>query len=141
MDYDKDSIVFFDGECNFCNRSVQFIIKNDPKGCFQFTSLQSNIAEQLRAKNILPQNPNSIVLMEKEKIFTESTAVLRICKKLNGLWKTLYIFILIPKPLRDIVYKWIARHRYRLFKKNAQCMIPTAELSSRFLSDEQEGEN
>lgn len=128
------SIVFFDGECNFCNKSVQFIIKHDHKGHFRFASLQSVVAESLLVKYNQTPLPDSIVLIEKKQLFTESTAVLHICKNLDGLWKGFYLFMIIPKPIRDICYRWFAKRRYRFFGKRNACMLPPPEIRKRFLS-------
>lgn len=127
------AIVLFDGECNLCDWSVQFILKRDPHGYFQFASLQSEIGQTLLKKYNVPLTTDSIVLIEKNAYYSESTAPLKIVRKLTGLWKLLYVAILIPKSLRDIVYKWIAKNRYKWFGKNEQCMLPTAEQHKRFL--------
>lgn len=127
------AIVLFDGECNLCDWSVQFILKRDPHGYFQFVSLQSEIGQTLLKKYNVPLTTDSIVLIEKNAYYSESTAPLKIVRKLTGLWKLLYVAILIPKSLRDIVYKWIAKNRYKWFGKNEQCMLPTAEQRKRFL--------
>ena len=133
-DLSKHSIIFFDGDCNFCNKSVQFIIKRDRKGLFRFTSLQSEIAKSLLTAYPHTSPLDSIVLIENEQLFIESTAVLRICRKLDGLWKGLYIFIIVPKPIRDWFYRWFAKHRYRFFGKQNACMLPTPEIRKRFLN-------
>jgi predicted DCC family thiol-disulfide oxidoreductase YuxK len=128
-------IIFFDGVCNFCNMSVQFIIKRDRKGLFRFASLQSSVAERLLMNFPQAAGLNSIVLIDRGRIFTESTAVLRICKDLDGLWKGFYVLILFPKPLRDAFYRWFAKHRYRLFGKQSACMIPDKNIRDRFLNE------
>lgn len=133
VDLYKHSIIFFDGECSFCNRSVQFIIQRDRKGHFRFASLQSSIAKLMLADHPSASQLDSIVLIEKKQLFTESTAVLLVCKKLDGLWKGLYILILFPKPIRDALYRWFAKHRYNFFRKQEICMIPTPEIRKRFL--------
>ncbi|MFP3918196.1 thiol-disulfide oxidoreductase DCC family protein [Lysinibacillus telephonicus] len=141
VDSYSNSIIFFDGDCNFCNKSVQFIIKRDYKGHFRFASLQSTIAENLLAHYQHTSRLDSIVLMENGQLFTESTAVLHICRKLDGLWKVLYIFILFPKPIRNAFYRWFAKNRYRFFGKQSSCIIPTPEIRKRFLNiDQQNGD-
>lgn len=125
--------VLFDGVCNFCNGWVQFVIKRDPKKYFRFASLQSQVATSLLEKQHLHVSFDSIVLLTENKHYTESTAVLHICKELSGFWKWLYLFILIPKPLRDRVYRWFAKNRYRFFGKQESCMLPTPEIRNRFL--------
>jgi predicted DCC family thiol-disulfide oxidoreductase YuxK len=128
-----ERIILFDGVCNFCNSSVQFIIKRDPKGLYKFASLQSTTGERLKKENEITADLDSFIYLEGKNVFDKSTAVLKVCKGLKGLWKLCYIFIVIPKPLRDVVYKWIARNRYKWFGKRDSCMIPTPEQRNRFL--------
>lgn len=129
------SIILFDGVCNLCNDAVQFIVKRDKKNQFHFASLQSEAGQHLLAKHILPLNDyNSFVLIEDDKVYTRSLAALRIAKKLKGLWPLLYGFIIVPKFIRDGIYKWIAKNRYRWFGKQDSCMVPTHELRARFLN-------
>lgn len=128
------SIVLFDGVCNLCNGFVNFIIDRDPKHQFSFGSLQSQ-----KARVLLHDHPavlselNTVVLLEGSKLYTRSTAALRIARKLNGGWPLLYALIIIPSPLRDIVYDFIARKRYAWFGRREACRIPTPELRSRFI--------
>jgi predicted DCC family thiol-disulfide oxidoreductase YuxK len=127
-------IVLFDGVCNFCNGAVRFIIERDPKAQFQFASLQSHPAQALLKKLYFEQaDLESIVLIEDSTIYTASTAALRIVKRLSGSWPLLYIFVLVPRPLRDWVYSIVARHRYRWFGRQDVCMVPTPNLRQRFL--------
>lgn len=128
------SLVFFDGICNLCNHSVQFIINRDPGAQFKFAPLQSDIAQQTLLKsNGASSSLDSIVLVEDGKMYTESTAALLIARKLTGLWPMFYVFILVPPFIRDVAYRWIARNRYRWFGKNDHCMVPRAELKERFI--------
>ena len=126
-------IVLFDGECNLCDASVQFILKRDPKAIFCFASLQSEIGQELLLKHNIPVTTNSFVLIEGDRYFIESTAALKVVRYIKGGWKLIYIGIIIPKPIRDVVYKWIAKNRYKWFGKNNQCLLPTPEYKSRFL--------
>ncbi|OKL37765.1 thiol-disulfide oxidoreductase DCC family protein [Domibacillus mangrovi] len=126
-------IILFDGECNFCDSSVQFIIKRDPKGLFHFASLQSEAGQKLLKKHNIPTDIDSMVLMEKEKTYYKSSAALMICRHLQGAWKLFYIFILIPSPIRHIVYDWIAKNRYKWFGKKESCMLPPPSSRKRFL--------
>ena len=127
-------VIFFDGVCNLCNRSVQFIIKHDKKKQFRFASLQGKAGQQMLQQLGLPANDlTSFILKEDDKVYTQSTASLRIARKLNGGWKSLYAFMLVPEFIRDAVYRWIAKHRYKWFGKRNECMIPTPELRDRFL--------
>lgn len=129
----EHSIVLFDGICNFCSSSVQFIIRRDRKGRFRFASLQSKIADQLLAGHDRSGKMDSIVLIDHGKCYTESTAVLLIASRLDGLWKAAAIFLLLPKGIRDPLYRWFARNRYRWFGKMDSCMIPSPEIRERFL--------
>jgi predicted DCC family thiol-disulfide oxidoreductase YuxK len=129
-------LVLFDGVCNLCHGSVQFIIKRDPKDQFRFASLQSQGAAPFLALYKLdPSYLDSIVLIEGGRCYRDSTAALRVAKRLSRLWPLFfYIFIIVPRPLRDLVYKWIARNRYRWFgKQEDACWIPTPELRKKFL--------
>lgn len=126
-------IILFDGECNFCDQSVQFIIKRDPKEHFKFASLQSKIGKDLLNKFNTPVEIDSIVLIEGNHCYFKSSAALRICKKLNGLWKILYLLLVIPKPFRDFFYEILAKNRYKWFGKRESCRIPSSEERKRFL--------
>jgi predicted DCC family thiol-disulfide oxidoreductase YuxK len=133
VDNDKP-IIFFDGVCNLCNRSVQFIIKKDKKKQFRFASLQGNAGQELLKKFKLPaDNFNSFILAEGDQIYTRSTGVLRMLKKLGGGWQLFYGFIIVPKFIRNAVYNWIARNRYKWYGKRNECMVPTPDLKERFL--------
>lgn len=129
------SIILFDGICNLCNASVQFTIKRDKKKVFLFASLQSDAATkillQLNQKSF--NNYDSIILIENEKVYHKSGAVLRIAKNLDGLIKFFYLFIVIPKPLRDFIYDFVAKNRYKWFGKKSTCMIPNKAIADRFL--------
>jgi len=127
-------VLLFDGVCNLCDQSVQFIIKQDKQAQFRFASLQSELAKNLLKKYQLTDNQlSTVVLITDGKAFTKSTAALITLKKLGGWWSILYSFIIIPRPIRNAIYEWIARNRYRWFGKKDQCMIPTPELKGRFL--------
>ncbi len=128
------AIVLFDGVCNFCNGSVNFIIERDLAGYFKFAPLQSEIGEELIAKHgIDPTKTDSVILIEDEKAYLHSTAALRIARRLGGIWSMFYVFAVVPRPVRDLVYKLFAKYRYRLFGKQDSCMIPTPEIRERFL--------
>ena len=128
-------IILFDGVCNLCNRAVQFIIKHDKKNIFRFASLQSETGQKLLSEYNLPLNEfNSFILIENGKAYSRSTGALHVVKKLNGMLPWLYTFIIIPKTLRNSIYNWVGRNRYKWFGKKEECMIPTPELKARFLS-------
>jgi predicted DCC family thiol-disulfide oxidoreductase YuxK len=127
-------VILFDGVCNLCSSSVQFVIKHDPKRQFRFASLQSKYGQRVMKKFGLPENElNSFILLENEKIYTRSTGALRVTKKLSGLWPLLYGFMIIPPFIRNAVYSYIAHHRYKWFGKKEACWIPTPELKQLFL--------
>lgn len=127
------SIILFDGECNFCDASVQFIIKRDPKGYFQFAAQQSEVGEALKRQYAVPESLDSIVVVDQHKVYNSSDAALQITKHLNGLWSIFYVFKVIPKPLRNVVYKFVAKNRYAWFGKKDSCSIPSPEMRNRFL--------
>jgi predicted DCC family thiol-disulfide oxidoreductase YuxK len=127
-------IVLFDGVCNLCNRLVQFIIKKDKKKQFLFASLQGKTGQEILKKSNLPANDfHSFILVEGDRIYTRSTAALKMMRKLSGGWKLLYGFIIVPAFIRNVVYNWIARNRYKWYGRKEECMIPTPELKERFL--------
>ena len=129
-------VILFDGICNLCSGSVQFIIKHDSKRQFRYASLQSDFGRQIMQHFGLPANElNSFILLEDEKIYTKSTGALRVAKKLNGLWPVLYAFIIVPPFVRNAVYSFIAKNRYKWFGKKEACWLPTPELKSLFLDD------
>ena len=127
-------VILFDGVCNLCNQSVQFIIRHDRRSQFHFAALQSAFGTaQLLHFGIAPGILNSVILIHHGKAYQKSNAALEIAKNLSGLWPALYIFKIVPRFIRDGVYDWIARNRYRLFGRRDECIIPTPELKSRFL--------
>ncbi len=126
-------VILFDGICNLCNASVQYVIKHDKKKLFRFASLQSSFGESVLKQYNLPVNTfNSFILLSDNKIYTRSTAALLVAKKLSGLIKLLYAFIIIPRFIRDAVYDIIAKNRYKWFGKKEACWVPTPELKSLF---------
>jgi predicted DCC family thiol-disulfide oxidoreductase YuxK len=128
-------VILFDGECNFCDSSVQFIIKRDPKRLFQFASLQSDIGKELLKKYHAPQTIDSFVLIEDNHCYFKSSAALRVCKHLRGAWKLLYFLLVVPRPLRDFFYELVAKNRYKWFGKKESCMLLSVEERKRFLTD------
>lgn len=127
-------ILLFDGVCNLCNGFVQFVIKRDRKGYFKFASLQSDVGKELLEKHDLPvEEISTVVLIEGGKPYTHSDVGLRVARELGGAWPLFYVFIIVPRFIRDAVYKWIARNRYRWFGKKEACWLPTPDLKARFL--------
>jgi len=130
----SDSILLFDGVCNLCNRSVQFIIRIDKKERIRFAPVQSIPGQSLLKKySVDPTVIDSVVYLSGEKVFLKSTAVLRILKDIGGGWKILYAFIIIPEFIRDFFYDLIAKSRYRIFGRRDSCMVPSDDINRRFL--------
>ncbi|PLX19829.1 MAG: hypothetical protein C0597_04880 [Marinilabiliales bacterium] len=131
---ESKGIVLFDGYCNLCSWSVQFIIKRDRKDYFRFASLQSNIGQDLLKQFNLPADlEQSVVLLENSSIFLKSDAVLGIVRKLKRSWNYLYYLIYFPKFLRDAIYDLIARNRFSWFGKKDNCFLPEKDISYKFL--------
>jgi len=127
-------IVLFDGVCNLCNNTVQFVIKRDKKKQFLFGSLQGATGQAYLNKINEPVNQlNSFILVEGNQFYTRSTGVLRLLKHLGGGWQLWYAFMIVPRFMRDGVYSFIGRHRYKWFGKTAECRVPTPEERERFL--------
>jgi predicted DCC family thiol-disulfide oxidoreductase YuxK len=128
------AIVLFDGVCNLCTWSVQFILKRDPLAYFRFASLQSTAGQRLLdAYGVNEQRNESVVLIEANQVYARSDAALHIAARLSGLWPLLKVLLIVPRPLRDRVYDWIAAHRYRWFGRAEACLVPSASLQERFL--------
>jgi predicted DCC family thiol-disulfide oxidoreductase YuxK len=128
------SVILFDGVCNFCNASINFLMDRDPDGRFVFGALQSEEGRaMLRDLDLADDYIDSIVLIEDGKAWTASDAVLQISCHMSGLWPVLRWARILPKSLRDAVYNWIATHRYTWFGKRESCRVPTPEERSRFL--------
>ena len=130
----KDPVVLFDGICNYCNAMVNFAIRNDRKARLKFAPLQSVTGRQLKDHYNIPPGTDSVIFIENEKVYTYSDAALRIARHLDWPAKAIYGFRIVPKFIRQPFYKWIAKNRYNWFGKKEECMVPTPELRSRFLS-------
>ena len=131
---EPNQIILFDGLCNLCNGSVQFIINRDAKKQFRFASLQSSFGNhQLHKFGLATNQLYSIILIKEGRYLQKSNAALEIARNLDGLWPAFYIFKIVPRFLRDWAYDCIAKNRYSWFGKKDSCMIPTPELKSRFL--------
>lgn len=127
-------VVLFDGVCNLCNGWVKFLLRHDKKGIFRFGALQSEEAKELLKQHSHDTGSmNSIVLLDNNKMYRESTAILRILRKLNGAWALAYAFIVVPAFVRDGVYRFIAKNRYRWFGQQASCMVPEPGMRDRFI--------
>ncbi len=132
---ENKQLILFDGVCNLCNSSVQFVIKHDKKDKFLFTALQSNVGKKIIQEfNIDTSKTDSILLYSPDKgLSLRSTAALNIAKQLRFPINTLIIFIIIPNFIRNWIYDLIARNRYKWYGKMDDCMIPTPEIKAKFL--------
>ena len=128
-------IILFDGVCNLCNGSVQFVIKRDKKDRFRYAALQSEVSQQLvQERHIDTKEVDSIILIEPGvAYFTKSDAALEIAKDLGGVWRLMALFHWVPRSIRNFVYDFVARNRYKWFGKKEACMVPTPELQAKFL--------
>lgn len=129
--------IFFDGICNLCNGFVQFVIRHDPAGRYRFAALQSDAARTLLAAHrlvpsALAVEPESVLLLSGGRLYSHSTAVLRIAHGLGGGWRLAAVGWALPRPWRDALYRFVARHRYRWFGREESCMLPTPALKARF---------
>ena len=130
-------IILFDGICNLCNRSVQFIIKHDKEKVYRFAAFQSKAGQKLLQQYNLPlKQYSSFLLIENNKAYSQSTAALKVAKNLSGLVKLAVVFNIVPAGIRNIVYNFVARDRYQWFGKKESCMVPTQDLKARFLTDD-----
>lgn len=128
------SIIIFDGYCNLCSNSVVFILKNDKKDNFRFTSLQSKYSQSLtEIEKNKSKIPDSIILLENGNIYTQSSAALRIAKKLRWPFPLAYALIVVPPFIRNAIYRYIARNRYKWFGKRNTCFIPNQNVDYKFL--------
>jgi predicted DCC family thiol-disulfide oxidoreductase YuxK len=128
-------IILFDGVCNLCNGSVLFIIKRDSQSRLKFASLQSEYgSEQMKRFHLPLSSLNSVLLIKNGKLFQKSEAALEIARMLDGIWPGMYAFKIVPLFIRNFIYDWIAKNRYRWFGKKEACMIPTPEMKARFVN-------
>lgn len=126
---DNSPIIFYDGQCNLCVGSLGFVIRQGGRDKFNFVSLQSDKAKAILSENLLfKQSPDSIVYLDQEKIFYRSSAILRIMKRMGKGWRIFYVFILIPRFIRDPIYDIIARNRYKWFGRREHCILDDRDL-------------
>lgn len=133
IEIENQHIIFFDGVCNLCNASINFVIDRDPHAHFRFASLQSEEAQKILTAQAVTSNLESILYYDQGQLYERSEAALRIARQLGGGWSLLYGFMIIPRFIRDGVYNWIARNRYKWFGRRDSCRLPTSELQQRFL--------
>jgi predicted DCC family thiol-disulfide oxidoreductase YuxK len=131
---DQQPVILFDGICNFCNSAVHFVIKRNASKNIRFAAMQSDAGQQLLQQYNLPKEVmDSFVFIENGSAYQRSTASLKVCRHLRGLWPLCYGLIIVPRVIRDAVYDFIARNRYKWFGRRAECMVPTPEIKQRFL--------
>ncbi len=127
-------ILLFDGVCNLCNASVQWVLRRDRHARFQFAALQSEVGQRLlRQHGLDPASLDSVVLVDGDRVYLRSAAALGVAVRLGGFWRLMGVFYLVPALLRDLIYNWIARNRYRWFGRQEQCWLPRQEWKERFL--------
>lgn len=120
----SSAIVLFDGDCGLCSRTVHFIARRDPQQIFRFASLTSSVGKRLLADTSAPQDGSTIVLLETGRAYVRSAAVLRILAKLSIPWRLCLLFWVVPRPMRDAVYRIVARYRHRLGHRTNACSVP-----------------
>jgi predicted DCC family thiol-disulfide oxidoreductase YuxK len=131
---DNSATILFDGVCNLCDASVRFVIARDPRAYFRFASLQGLRGTAIaKAHGVDPQALDSVILIEAGKVYRKSGAALHVARRLQQPWPLLFAFIVVPRPLRDLVYDFIGKRRYRWFGRKDECWIPNAALRARFL--------
>jgi predicted DCC family thiol-disulfide oxidoreductase YuxK len=130
----RDTVILFDGFCNLCSATVQFVIKRDKQNKFKFASLQSPFGQSILNRFKLSQHDlNSFILYKNGKIYLRSTGALLVAKELSAAWPLLSTFIIVPPLLRDGVYNFISKNRYRWFGKKNECWLPTPSLREKFI--------
>lgn len=136
MSLPDGKVIVFDGVCLLCNRSVAFVLAHDREKKFRFTTMQSTAGSALlRAHGLDPADPLSFLLVDDGIAYTDSDAAIRVITGCGGAWYLLGVLRLVPRFLRDAVYRWVARNRYRWFGRRETCLMPSPELQSRFLTD------
>lgn len=127
-------VLLFDGVCNLCNASVQWVLLRDKKSVFRFAALQSEAGQEILKKfGMETEHFDSVVLVDGDLIYTQSDAALGVATRLGGVWQLMGVFKIVPRFIRNAVYDWIARNRYRWFGRQEQCMLPRPEWKGRFL--------
>lgn len=127
-------VILFDGVCNFCNASINFVIDHDPKKHFKFASLQSEFGQEILHKyDRSTSDFDSVILLKNNQLYSKSAAALEIAKELSGFWKYLSFFGILPKSILDFSYDLVAKNRYKIFGKTEVCRMPSPELKERFL--------
>lgn len=123
----KNPLILFDGICNLCNSTIDFVIKKDKNLLFRFVPLQTDAGIRLLQKFPVPENTDSVILIKDKRVFTESDAVFEIARLLPYPWRIAVAIKILPSSWRNLIYRWIARNRYTWFGKKNTCRIPTDE--------------
>lgn len=135
-DPSHDHLMLFDGICHLCDASVRFILRHDPAGKIKFAPIQSALGRELYKRHGLdPESPNTFLFLTPHGAYQASDAALEVARSLEGLWRLALIFKPLPLVLRDAAYFFIARNRYRWFGRDETCMMPTAELKARVVTE------
>jgi predicted DCC family thiol-disulfide oxidoreductase YuxK len=131
-----DRILVFDGVCVLCSRWVRFVLRRDRRGLYKFAAMQSASGRRLLAQHgIDPDDPMSFLLLDQGSGYTDSDAIVRVLRSFGPGWQVLAAIVsIVPRFIRDRVYRWVARHRYRLFGQREVCMVPGPDVADRFLS-------
>jgi predicted DCC family thiol-disulfide oxidoreductase YuxK len=129
------SVIVFDGVCMLCSRWVDFVLRRDPHGRYKFAAMQTASGRALLIEHgIDPDDPLSFLLLEEKKGYTDTDAIVRILRSFGPGWKFIALLVsIVPRFVRDALYRWIARNRYRMFGRRAACRVPTADIADRFL--------
>ena len=134
---EKESILLFDGHCSLCNAAVDFVLKRNTKKKLLLASIQGPAGQRvLKMYQLPPSYLDTLVLVEQGKVYLGSTAALRVARLLRGGWPLFYALIIIPKGLRDRIYQWIGKNRYKWFGRRASCRMPTASERAHFLKED-----
>ncbi|HSW12818.1 MAG TPA: thiol-disulfide oxidoreductase DCC family protein [Solimonas sp.] len=129
-----ERVIVFDGACNFCNSWTRFIIRRDPQARFRFAAMQSTAGSLLMTRNgIDPQNPATFLYVENGRGYTDTDAIFRVIAQLTGPWPLLRVLRVVPPFIRDPLYRFLARNRYRWFGRHGTCQVPEASIAERFI--------
>jgi predicted DCC family thiol-disulfide oxidoreductase YuxK len=135
MTQEHDNLILFDGVCNLCTKSVQFIIRHDRREKFTFLSMQSDLGRKIyHAAGLRPEESQTFVLVTKQRTLIRSEAVIEIATSFGGFWRIFAFFKILPPGLRDGLYSFVARRRYKWFGRRDSCMVPSEEVRKRFLT-------
>ncbi len=133
-DSSNPKILYFDGVCNLCAGAVQFVLKRNKKQNILFASLQGKAGQAMLQQFGLSQTQfNSLVFVEDGKMYQQSTGAIRLTRHLGAAWPLLMVFLIVPAFIRNAVYNWVAKNRYKWFGKKNECWLPTPDLKKRFL--------